>query len=69
MKGQFIHRRIMAYLAIFGMLYCAYGVVHNNVVDGAIGGLVAAFAAVVGTFMTNATYDDHSNRKHKNGKD
>lgn len=66
MKGTFFHRRIMAYLSLAGMFYCAYGVIHLGVTDGAIGGLVVAFGLVIAGYKFTATYDDHSCRKHKN---
>lgn len=64
MKGGFYHRRMMAYLAMLGLLLCACGVVFLDIKDGAIGGIAGSFAVVIGAYMTNATYDDHSHRKH-----
>lgn len=66
MKGTFTHRRNMTYFALVGLFYCAYGVVHLGIKDGAIGGLAVAFSGIVIAYFTNATYDDHSERKHKN---
>jgi hypothetical protein len=67
MKGEFYHRRTMSYLAMFGMILCASGVIFFDVKAGAIGAIMASFAAVVGTYMGSATYDDHSTRKNKHG--
>ncbi len=64
MKGTFTHRRNMAYLSLVGLFYCAYGVIHLGVKDGAIGGIALAFGAVIAGYKISATYDDHSNRKN-----
>jgi len=64
MQGKFIHRRIMAYLALAGLFYCAYGVIHLGIKDGSIGGIAVAFAGVIAGYKLSSTYDDHSTRKH-----
>ncbi len=56
----------MAYAALLGLFYLAYGVVEKGISDGAIGGLALAFAGVIGAYGAASTYDDHSERK--NGK-
>lgn len=68
MKTPFAHRRIMAYTALFGLFYLAYGVVEKGLSDGAIGGLAIAFAGIIAAYKVSTTYDDHSKRCNDDNK-
>lgn len=71
MKTAFLHRRCMAYIALVALVYLAYGLVSGDMNDSAIGavsGLSIALAGIIGAYMTNATYNDHSERVNHDNK-